>query len=86
MNSLSWKNLIKGIKSDPNGRRHILSAWNPAELHLMSLPPCHAFSQFYVSENKPKCKNYKNEDTNTKNNDITFYKTHHIISNHWYTT
>ena len=31
------KNLIKGIKSDPNGRRHILSAWNPAEIHLMSL-------------------------------------------------
>ena len=29
------KNLIKGIKSDPNGRRHILSAWNPAEIHLM---------------------------------------------------
>ena len=53
------KNLIKGIKSDPNGRRHILSAWNPAELHLMSLPPCHAFSQFYVSKNKISCQLYQ---------------------------
>ena len=52
-------NLIKGIKSDPNGRRHILSAWNPAELHLMSLPPCHAFSQFYVSKNKISCQLYQ---------------------------
>ena len=49
------KNLIKEIKKDPNGRRHILSAWNPAELDLMSLPPCHAFSQFFVSKNKLSC-------------------------------
>ena len=53
------KNLIKGIKSDPNGRRHILSAWNPAEIHLMSLPPCHAFSQFYVSKKKISCQLYQ---------------------------
>ncbi len=53
------KNLIKGIKSDPNGRRHILTAWNPAELHLMSLPPCHAFSQFYISKNKISCQLYQ---------------------------
>ena len=53
------KNLIKGIKSDPNGRRHILSAWNPAEIPLMSLPPCHAFSQFYVSKNKISCQLYQ---------------------------
>ena len=52
-------NLIKGIKSDPNGRRHILSAWNPAEIHLMSLPPCHAFSQFYVSKKKISCQLYQ---------------------------
>ena len=49
------KNLIKSIKNDPNGRRHILSAWNPSDLELMSLPPCHAFSQFYVSKNKLSC-------------------------------
>ena len=52
-------NLINGIKKDPNGRRHILSAWNPSDLHLMSLPPCHAFSQFYVSNNKLSCQLYQ---------------------------
>ena len=53
------KNLIEGIKKDPNGRRHILSAWNPAELDLMSLPPCHAFSQFFVSNRKLSCQLYQ---------------------------
>ena len=51
--------LIKGLKKDPNGRRHILSAWNPGDLHLMSLPPCHAFSQFYVSNNQLSCQLYQ---------------------------
>ena len=41
--------LIKGIKTDPMGRRHILSAWNPGELDQMALPPCHVMCQFYVS-------------------------------------
>ena len=53
------KNLIEGLKKDPDSRRHILTAWNPAELHNMSLPPCHAFSQFYISNNKLSCQLYQ---------------------------
>ena len=46
------KNLIEGIKKDPNGRRHIINAWNVGELDQMALPPCHVMSQFYVNKNK----------------------------------
>ena len=53
------KNLIEGLKTHPNGRRHILSAWNPAEIHLMSLPACHALSQFFVSNGKLSCQLYQ---------------------------
>ena len=53
------KNLIDGIKRDPNGRRHILSAWNPGELDEMALPPCHVFAQFYVADGKLSCQMYQ---------------------------
>lgn len=41
-------NLINGLKSDPFGRRHIVSAWNPADIPSMKLPPCHCLFQMYV--------------------------------------
>lgn len=44
--------LIKDIKTNPNSRRLIISAWNPSEVDNMALPPCHAFMQFYVNDNK----------------------------------
>jgi thymidylate synthase len=52
--------LVEGIKRDPYGRRHIISAWNPAELEQMALPPCHCFAQFYVSaDGKLSCQMYQ---------------------------
>lgn len=54
------KSLVDGIKADPHGRRHILTAWNPGELQAMALPPCHCFAQFYVStDNKLSCQMYQ---------------------------
>jgi len=51
--------LIDGIKKDPSGRRHILSAWNPAELDQMALPPCHVMSQFDVTDGYLSCQLYQ---------------------------
>jgi thymidylate synthase len=51
--------LINGIKKDPFSRRHIISAWNPGELNLMALPPCHMMAQFYVSKGRLSCHMYQ---------------------------
>ena len=53
------KNLIEGIKNNPNSRRLIVSAWNVSEIDNMKLPPCHAFFQFYVADNKLSCQLYQ---------------------------
>lgn len=52
-------NLIEQIKTNPNSRRLIISAWNPAEVDKMALPPCHSFMQFYVAEGKLSCQLYQ---------------------------
>jgi thymidylate synthase len=51
--------LINGIKEDPYSRRHIITAWNPGELDLMALPPCHMMAQFYVNNGKLSCQMYQ---------------------------
>ena len=52
-------NLIKNIKEKPYSRRLIISAWNPAEINKMELPPCHSFFQFSVKNNKLNCHLYQ---------------------------
>lgn len=52
--------LVNGLKSDPYSRRHIISAWNPAELSKMSLPPCHVMTQYYVgNDGRLSCQLYQ---------------------------
>ncbi|KAB2094982.1 hypothetical protein ERO13_A01G004300v2 [Gossypium hirsutum] len=50
---------IDKIKNNPNDRRIILSAWNPSDLKLMALPPCHMFAQFYVANEELSCQMYQ---------------------------
>lgn len=52
-------NLIEGIKKDPFGRRHIITAWNPGELEQMALPPCHMFAQFWINNGEISCQMYQ---------------------------
>jgi thymidylate synthase len=51
--------LIEGLKTSPYSRRHIVSAWNPAEVDAMALPPCHCLFQFNLAEGRLSCQLYQ---------------------------
>ncbi len=53
------RNLLTEIKTNPTSRRLVVSAWNPADLEAMALPPCHCLFQFYVNDGRLSCQLYQ---------------------------